>query len=67
MKPTYSIRLAFALLFLAGCASISFMYKDIPVSKGSAEAGTGSPRPRRRRSFASASGASTDGRSTDAE
>ena len=41
MKPTYSIRLAFALLFLAGCASNSFMYKDFPVSKGSAEAGTG--------------------------
>ena len=41
MKPTYSIRLACALLFLAGCASSSFMYKDIPVSKGSAEAGTG--------------------------
>ena len=42
MKPTYSIRLAFALLFLAGCASSSFTYKDFPVSKGSAEAGAGS-------------------------
>src|SRR3989454_1412724 len=41
MKPTYSTILAFALLFLAGCASNSFMYKDFPVSRGSAEAGTG--------------------------
>jgi len=42
MKPTYSIRLAFALLFLAGCAATSFTYKNFPVSKGSAEAGAGS-------------------------
>jgi len=42
MKPTYSIRLAFALLFLAGCAATNFTYKDFPVSKGSAEAGAGS-------------------------
>ena len=41
MKPTHSTLLACAMLFLAGCASSSFMYKDIPVSKGSAEAGTG--------------------------
>ena len=41
MKPTHSIIFALATVFLAGCASSSFMYKDIPVSKGSAEAGTG--------------------------
>jgi len=41
MKPTYSMTLAFALLFLAGCAANSFSYKDFQVSKGSAEAGTG--------------------------
>src|SRR5436309_13550917 len=41
MKPTHSIIFAFATVFLAGCASSSFMYKDFPVSKGSAEAGTG--------------------------
>ena len=42
MKPTYSMTLAFALLFLAGCAANSFSYKDFPVSKGSAAAGAGS-------------------------
>ena len=41
MKPTYSTILAIALFFLTGCASNSFMYKDFPVSKGSAEAGAG--------------------------
>jgi thiol peroxidase len=41
MKPTYSTILAFAMLFLTGCATNSFTYKDFPVSKGSAEAGTG--------------------------
>jgi len=41
MKPTYSMTLTFALLFLAGCTGNSFTYKDFPVSKGSAEAGTG--------------------------
>ena len=41
MKPTYWMTLAFALLFLAGCAANSFTYKDFKVSKGSAEAGTG--------------------------
>src|SRR2546421_70686 len=41
MKPTYSTILAIALFFLTGCASSSFMYKDISVSKGSAEAGAG--------------------------
>src|SRR5438094_145248 len=41
MKPTHSIIFALATVFLTGCASSSFMYKDIPVSKGSAEAGTG--------------------------
>ena len=41
MKPTYSISLAFAILFLAGCAANSFTYKDFPVSKGSAAAGAG--------------------------
>ncbi len=41
MKPTHSIIFALATVFLAGCASSSFMYKDIPVSKGSTEAGTG--------------------------
>jgi len=41
MKPTYSTILAFAMLSLTGCATNSFTYKDFPVSKGSAEAGTG--------------------------
>jgi len=41
MKPTYSTILAFAMLFLTGCATNSFTYKDFPVSKGSAEAGAG--------------------------
>ena len=41
MKPTDSMTLAFALLFLDGCTGNSFTYKDFPVSKGSAEAGTG--------------------------
>jgi thiol peroxidase len=41
MKPTYSTILAFVMLFLTGCATNSFTYKDFPVSKGSAEAGTG--------------------------
>jgi len=41
MKPTHSIIFALATVFLTGCASNSFMYKDFPVSKGSAEAGAG--------------------------
>ncbi len=41
MKPTHLMTLAYILLFLAGCAANSFTYKDFPVSKGSAEAGTG--------------------------
>jgi thiol peroxidase len=41
MKPTYTINLAFATLFLAGCTGNSFTYKDFPVSKGSAAAGAG--------------------------
>src|SRR5439155_8664808 len=41
MKPTHSIIFALATVFLTGCASNSFMYKDFPASKGSAEAGAG--------------------------
>ena len=41
MKPIYTINLAFATLFLAGCTGNSFTYKDFPVSKGSAAAGAG--------------------------
>jgi len=41
MKPTHSIILAFATLFLTGCTGNSFTYKDFPVSKGSAASGAG--------------------------
>jgi thioredoxin-dependent peroxiredoxin len=41
MKPTHSTILACAVLFLAGCAAGGFTYKDLKVSKDSAEPGSG--------------------------
>src|SRR5947209_951902 len=41
MKQTSTMTLAFTLFFLAGCTGSSFTYKDFPVSKSSAEPGTG--------------------------